>query len=142
MTWLVLVNSGFVAVGMMNMWHTIVSYIPDWKVFVQAIVILIVPIFIYLVSRWLQSALGNQTSDDSPAANKSEKDTPDTNISKGVTNPSFTGKYEADLVAIKQRIARNCDVHVREFTIKIFATFTIAFYAASLGQAQLFKNIN
>lgn len=92
------------------MWKTVVSYIPDWDVFVQALFILIVPIIIYVISKWLQSKLNNQFTQVA----KSE------NLSKGRTseeNSSFSGDYQSDIASIKQRIARNCDVHIREFTI-------------------------
>lgn len=100
------------------MWQTIVSYIPDWKVFFQAIMILIVPIVIYFISKWLQDSLGSQTSEASPKENESEESlTQDNSADTEDNNHSFTGKYDADLVTIKERIAQNCDVHFREFMI-------------------------
>lgn len=117
MTELVFVNSGLVAVGMMNMWKMMVSYIPDWKVFAQAIVVLVVPIIIYFISKWLQSVLGSQTSETTSTENKTEAYTSGNNMGETGVDPPFRGQYEADLASIKQRIAQNCDVYFREFTL-------------------------
>ncbi|OAB28435.1 spore gernimation protein GerA [Paenibacillus macquariensis subsp. defensor] len=99
------------------MWQTIVSYIPDWIVFVQALVILIVPIIIYFTSKWLQSALGSEATQVTPTDDQSKEHSTENNVEQTVTNLSFTGEYEADLESIKQEIAQNSDVHFREFTI-------------------------
>ncbi|WP_438351729.1 spore germination protein [Paenibacillus sp. FA6] len=99
------------------MWKMMVSYIPDWKVFAQAIVVLVVPIIIYVISKWLQSTLGSQASKATSTENKTEEYTSGNNMGETEADPSFTGEYEADLASIKQRIAQNCDVHFREFTL-------------------------
>lgn len=141
-----LVNSSLVAVGMMHMWQTIVSYIPNGKVFVQAIVILIVPIIIYFISKWLQSSLGSQTSETTPTKNKSEENTPENGKAEAEDNLPFTGKYETDLASIKQKIAQNSDVHFREFTIgstgkKAVIIYVEGLYDKDLIEIQVMKSL-
>ncbi|RUT48108.1 spore germination protein [Paenibacillus anaericanus] len=111
------------------MWHTIVTYIPDWKVFLQALVILIVPIVIYFVSGKLQSILGTQIWQATPSENKSKV--------KEEASSDFKGEFEADLAAIKQRIAQNSDVHFREFTIKSVGKRAAIIYIEGLYDKEL-----
>lgn len=113
----------------MNMWHTIVTYIPDWKVFLQALVILIVPIVIYFVSGKLQSILGPQIWKPTPSENKSKV--------KEEVSSEFKGEFEADLAAIKQRIAQNSDVHFREFTIKSAGKRAVVIHIEGLYDKEL-----
>ncbi|WP_188538448.1 spore germination protein [Paenibacillus segetis] len=101
------------------MWQMVVSYIPDWQVFLQAIVILIVPIVIYVIANKLQSTMGSQISQNTKSENKSEENSARNNkdTEEAKANPFIMGNYEADLAVIKQRIGTNCDVHFREFMI-------------------------
>jgi spore germination protein len=98
------------------MWQAVVSYIPDWEVFFQAIILVVVPIVIFLVSRWLQSSMGAYTAEVTPSENKS-KENITTNYSTDPEVELFTGQYDADFMSIKQKIAQQCDVHFREFMI-------------------------
>ncbi|OAB41497.1 spore germination protein [Paenibacillus glacialis] len=127
------------------MWKTIVSYIPDGIVFVQALVILIVPIIIYFTSKWLQSALGTRPSEDTPTENKSEENTPENGKAETEATLSFTGKYEADLASIKKKIAKNCDVHFREFTMatgkKAAIIYVEGLYDKELIEVQVMKSL-
>ncbi|AJS58838.1 spore germination protein [Paenibacillus sp. IHBB 10380] len=127
------------------MWKTIVSYIPDWLVFVQALVILIVPIIIYFTSKWLQSALGTRTSEGTPTENKSEENTPENGKAEAEDNIPFTGKYVTDLASIKKRIAQNCDVHFREFTMatgkKAAIIYVEGLYDKDLIEIQVMKSL-
>ncbi|MEC0091247.1 spore germination protein [Paenibacillus macquariensis] len=127
------------------MWQTIVSYIPDWIVFVQALVLLIVPIIIYFTSKWLQSALGSLTSEGTTTENKSEENTPEDGKAEAEDNAPFTGEYVTDLASIKNRIAKNCDVHFREFTMangkKAAIIYVEGLYDKELIEVQVMKSL-
>jgi len=127
------------------MWKTIVSYIPDWIVFVQALVLLIVPIIIYFTSKWLQSALGSRTSEGTTTENKSEENTPVNGKAEAEDNTPFTGEYVTDLASIKNRIAKNCDVHFREFTMangkKAAIIYVEGLYDKELIEVQVMKSL-
>ncbi len=129
----------------MYMWKTIISYIPDWIIFVQALVILIVPIIIYFTSKWLQSALGSRTSEGSPTESKSEGNTPENGKVETEDNIPFTGKYITDLASIKKSISQNCDVHFREFTMatgkKAAIIYVEGLYDKELIEVQVMKSL-
>jgi len=127
------------------MWQTIVSRIPDWIVFVQALVLLIVPIIIYFTSKWLQSASGSRTSEGTTTENKSEENTPENGKAEVEDNTPFTGEYVTDLASIKNRIAKNCDVHFREFTMatgkKAAIIYVEGLYDKELIEVQVMKSL-
>ncbi|OAB44961.1 spore germination protein [Paenibacillus antarcticus] len=127
------------------MWQSIISYIPNWIIFTQALVILIVPIIIYLTSKWLQSALGSRTSEGTPTANESEENIFENAKTKAEDTMPFTGNYETDLASIKKRIAKNCDVHFREFTMATGEMVAIIYveglYDKELIEVQVMKSL-
>ncbi|MHA6532110.1 spore germination protein [Paenibacillus sp. BAC0078] len=96
------------------MWSTIVSYIPDWKTFMQAAITLVCPIAIYFIYNSLYSVIG---SGRAAKAGKAPAH-PSTSNKTAPASKQLSGDYNADLMSIRQAIGENSDVHFREFTVK------------------------
>jgi spore germination protein len=92
---------------MTSVWSVILSYIPDWKVIVQAILSLLIAIGFYYVNKYFRSLVTTKN-----AAKRRG------NNGNGHAAPSnLSGDYKENVAAIKQAISRNSDVHFREFQI-------------------------
>ncbi|MNB71070.1 Spore germination protein A1 [compost metagenome] len=93
------------------MWQKILSYIPDWTIFMQAGFCLLIPIaFIALINKLRAVFKGIEgkngdggTSGDVQAVDKND--------------PPLSADYENNRSAIKEAIGSNCDVHFRDFEI-------------------------
>lgn len=86
------------------MWKTIVSFLPDWQVFMQAFIIFFIP---YLFSR-----LFNYIR-ERPHQSVSKKESKSSRYLAGV----FTGDLKLGMEFIKKKIGHNSDVHFRDFNI-------------------------
>ncbi|OKP97923.1 spore germination protein [Paenibacillus sp. P46E] len=95
------------------MWSTIVSFIPDWIIFMQAAITLVCPLGIYYLYHSLYSVVGSGRA--SKAGKASAPASPEKMATQ--TGPQLSGNYDADLVSIKQAIGENSDVHFREFMV-------------------------
>ncbi|OKP91577.1 spore gernimation protein GerA [Paenibacillus helianthi] len=95
------------------MWSTIVSFIPDWKTFMQAAITLVCPLGIYYLYNSLYSVVGSGRA--SKAGKASGPASPEKMATQ--TSPQLSGNYNADLISIKQAIGENSDVHFREFMV-------------------------
>ncbi|MDH6368947.1 spore germination protein [Paenibacillus sp. PastF-3] len=110
------------------MWSKIVSYIPDWTVFIQAAITLLFPIAVYYLYKHLYFYVGSGRSknsgaksqdaepknSDNHAANQQETEA-DHPPSKST---GFTQDYDDNLAAIRTALEGNSDVCFREFTVK------------------------
>ncbi|WP_442950221.1 spore germination protein [Paenibacillus sp. FSL P4-0081] len=105
---------------MIRLLATIVSYIPGWAIFGQAGVALLVPLVLGYLYKSLyllvgsgrgQSGYGTKTVPRSQAqsAAGAKSGTP--------ASIPFSGNYTTDLLAVKNAIGANSDLHIREFTI-------------------------
>lgn len=98
------------------MWSTIISYIPDWTIFMQAAITLVCPIGIYYIYKSLYSIVGSgraAKAGNTPAPVPAQPDK-----KEATSGPQISGNYDADLMSVKQGIGGNSDVHFREFMVK------------------------
>lgn len=89
------------------MWTKVLSYIPDWKTFMQAGLVLLIPLIINFGYNKISSLVSNKNN---PAKRTTAGDT---------TTPEepLSGEYERDLEFLKKTIGTSSDVHFREFQI-------------------------
>ncbi|GIO83947.1 putative membrane protein YndD [Paenibacillus faecis] len=89
------------------MWTKLLSYIPDWKTFMQAGLVLLIPLIINFGYNKISSLVSNKNN---PAKRTTAGDT---------TTPEepLSGEYERDLEFLKKTIGTSSDVHFREFQI-------------------------
>lgn len=117
------------------MWTPILSYIPEWPVFVQAGVTLLVPIIICSLHRWFRSLL---TDKHRPSANESgaaaAAASPTSMPSSGLL---LSGDYEQDLGFVKQAIGGNGDVHIREYETTAFGLRAALIYIEGMQKEQI-----
>jgi len=99
------------------MWSKIVSYIPDWTVFMQAAITLLFPIGLYYLYKHLYFYVGSGRSKESGADSQEEHKKADNEGVKQQQGAStvFTQDYDTDLAAIRTALGGNSDVHFREF---------------------------
>ncbi|MHA7963261.1 spore germination protein [Paenibacillus sp. CAU 1782] len=85
----------------------IMKYIPDWTIFAQAIIALLVPLLMFFLYRKLYHFVGKAPG---PNVNRAveKKELHEENV-------PFTGNYEEDIQIIKDLIGENCDFRTREF---------------------------
>lgn len=138
-------------IGGRNMWSKLLGYIPEGSVWFQAIVLVIVPVVILYVSRWLNDAIKRgsfkkpkpsspkQTGGASPGSESEQDRHQETGR---YANIKISGKYATDIVSIRETVGRNADVYIREVTIKgtdirIAAVFTEGLIDPSLFDQSL-----
>ncbi len=101
---------------MISLLASILSYIPDWGVFYQAGIALLVPIIASRLYKTLHSYVGSGRGPQASGnGNRAQSDT-----SLPQTAPpaaAFSGNFAADLHFIKEAIGGNSDLHFREFTL-------------------------
>jgi len=114
-------------IGGRSMWSKLLGYIPEGSVWFQAIVLVIVPVVILYVSRWLNDAIKRgsfkkskplnleQTGGASPGSESEQDQHQETGR---YANIKISGKYSTDIVSIRETVGRNADVYIREVTIK------------------------
>jgi spore germination protein len=105
---------------MITLLATIISYIPGWAIFGQAGVALLVP----LVLGYLYKALYLLVGSGRGQAGYGTKTVPQSQAQSAAGAKSgtpasfpFSGNYPTDLLAVKNAIGANSDLHIREFTI-------------------------
>ncbi len=108
-----------------NMWSTIVSYVPKWPVWIQAFLVIIIPIGITLITRWINTSIkrGSFTRSTKPLISPKDISPAAAGVGSGTetghyANIKITGNYDTDLISIKETFGKNADVHLREFTIR------------------------
>lgn len=94
------------------MWSVIVSYIPKWTVWVQALLLVLVPILLLALTKGLRKSINKSYSlkPSEPSPPKRED-----SVSPQVL---ITGLYDTDLTSVRNAIGNNADVEFREFTIR------------------------
>ncbi|WP_145410584.1 spore germination protein [Paenibacillus xylanexedens] len=107
------------------MWSTIVSYVPKWPVWIQAFLVIIIPIGITLITRWINTSIkrGSFTRSTKPLISPKDISPAAAGVGSGTetghyANIKITGNYDTDLISIKETFGKNADVHLREFTIR------------------------
>lgn len=107
------------------MWSTMVSYVPEWSVWMQAFLVIIIPIGITLTTRWINASIkrGSFTRSNKPSVSPKDISPAAAGVGSGTetghyANIKITGNYHTDLISIKETFGKNADVHLREFTIR------------------------
>ncbi|MFS0873610.1 spore germination protein [Paenibacillus xylanilyticus] len=127
------------------MWSKILSHVPDWKIWVQAFLVLIIPIVILQANRWLKSTvrgggIGKDNNQPNQAGKGSSSDNADQNqkMETGAyANIKLTGNYATDLISSRETFGQNADVHIREFIIRGTNTPAAVMYVEGLVDQQL-----
>lgn len=105
------------------MWNIITAYLPDWKVFVQAFILFLIP---YTISRfslgsYVRERVGRmswwKSRDKQVKKNIIQSKTKQEHKPSQNTTVHFTNDFASNLELIKQQIGHNSDVRFREFNI-------------------------
>lgn len=99
---------------------TIVSYIPDWAIFGQAGVALLVPLVLGYLYKALYLLVGSGRGQTGYGTKTVPRSQALSAAGAKAGTPSaipFSGNYTTDLLAVKNAIGANSDLHIREFTI-------------------------
>ncbi|MBR2563761.1 MAG: spore germination protein [Paenibacillus sp.] len=126
------------------MWSTIVSYIPKWTIWAQAIMVLVVPIIIFVTTNWLHNAIKRGSFSRKKKIVTSAKDFSPAELGVGAgkeaghfANIKLTGTYSTDLITVRETVGKNADVHIREFTIRGTNTRVAIVYTEGLVDTDL-----
>lgn len=96
------------------MWERVISYIPQWQVFMQGFLAFVIPFLIFkLFNGLILEKKNNGKIDMKEYTNQKEVDQP----SSQETVASLTGDFIKDFERIKQELGHNWDAHFREFHI-------------------------
>ncbi|SDX67635.1 spore germination protein [Paenibacillus sp. PDC88] len=111
----------------------IMSYFPDWGVWLQAIVIFVVP-FILLkagnnLNEYIRSTSRGKKGGKRPHINQSTRPGNDESI-------ELTGQYDSDIKLVQNTIGTNSDVHFREFMIEGLGARAAIIYVDGLTNAE------
>lgn len=96
----------------MSLWSVIVSYIPKWTIWVQALLLVLVPILLLALTNWFRKSINSSYS------LKPNKPSPPEREDSISPQALMTGFYDADLTSVRKAIGNNGDVEFREFTIR------------------------
>ncbi|PYE42811.1 spore germination protein [Paenibacillus barcinonensis] len=127
------------------MWSSIISYIPEWPIWAQAMLVFLVPVSITLIWRWLNTAVhrGSFSRSAKPSSISSRDISPaEAGIGPGTetghyANIKITGEYATDMTSVKETFAKNADVHIREFMIRGTNTRAAVLYTEGLVDQEL-----
>lgn len=102
------------------MWEKIISYIPEWKVFMQGFIVFFIPYIIFKLFNGLVSK--QNTNDDESVKIKGQTEQKvelehQTEKSSQELYDYYTGDFNLDVELVKKEIGHNWDVHFREFHI-------------------------
>ncbi|WNS41361.1 spore germination protein [Paenibacillus sp. MMS20-IR301] len=99
------------------MLSTIVSYIPGWAVFGQALVALLVPLLLGYLYKALYRLVGSGRGQSGFGSKTLPQSKPAPGEPARPASTPFSGSYTTDLDAVKSGIGGNCDLNIREFTL-------------------------
>ncbi|WFR65509.1 spore germination protein [Paenibacillus amylolyticus] len=126
------------------MWSTIVSYVPELPIWIQAFLVLIIPIGITMTMRWINAAIKRGSFSRSKKLSISSRDISPAAAGLGTgtetghyANIKLTGKYNTDLISVRESFGKNADVHIREFVIRGTNTRAAVMYTEGLVDQEL-----
>jgi spore germination protein len=96
----------------LSLWSVIVSYIPKWTIWGQALLLVLVPILLLALTNWFRKSINSSYS------LKPNKPSPPEREDSISPQALMTGLYDADLTSVRKAIGNNGDVEFREFTIR------------------------
>lgn len=108
------------------MWSVIVSYIPKWTIWVQALLLVLVPFLMLALTNWFRKSI------NSSYALKPNKPSPPEREDSVPPQALMTGLYDADLTSVRKAIGNNGDVEFREFTIRGTGTRAVIVFVDGL----------
>ncbi|WP_110931666.1 spore germination protein [Paenibacillus bouchesdurhonensis] len=108
----------------------ILSYIPKWTVFAQALLLVGIPSLLMAFFGWFRKAI------IASFALQPNKWSPPIKGYEASLDP-LTGQYDADLASIQDAIGQNSDVRIREFKIKGTGSRAAIVYVDGLLDADL-----
>lgn len=106
------------------MWKTIASFLPDWLIIIQSLIIFLIPYFIWRFFIYIRERANIATI-------KQESE----NSQENTCN--FTGNLNSDLKFIKKEIGHNSDVHFREFNIGNTGIHAVIIFIEGLSDKDL-----
>lgn len=101
---------------MVIVWTQIVSYIPNWTIFMLAGLALLIPVSFYYLNQALHSFVRGQGSSKNRV------------LSTDSTKSYLSGDYETDLKTIKEAIGSSSDVRFREFQLSELSVRAVLIY--------------
>ncbi|PQP84736.1 spore germination protein [Paenibacillus sp. PCH8] len=126
------------------MWSTIVSYVPERSIWIQALLVLLIPIGITLTMRWINASIKRGSFSRSKNSSISSRDISPAAAGLGTgtetghyANIKLTGKYSTDLISVRESFGQNADVHIREFIIRGTNTRAAVMYTEGLVDLDL-----
>ncbi|WP_354481370.1 spore germination protein [Paenibacillus sp. PvP094] len=107
------------------MWSTILSFVPGWGIWLQAFLVVAIPLVILKAARWLSSSIrkgaftkaDSQQKQDSGDSSSNGADQAQGSETGAYANIKLTGHYATDLISSRETFGQNADVHIREFFI-------------------------
>lgn len=105
--------------GLITLLASIASFIPGWAILGQAGVALLVPLFLGYMYKSLYRLVGSGRGQAGYGTRTLPKPQSNEAPVKAGTRDSdcFSGSYDTDLLAVREAIGGNSDLHIREFTI-------------------------
>ncbi|MGY5483710.1 spore germination protein [Paenibacillus sp. ALE2] len=122
------------------MWSKIISYLPSWSTLFQAGLALIIPLGIYYINTSVYSLVGSKGAKSKHSSGHPLSDQHNeghTDQLHEESSPKITGKYDADLKAIREAIGGNSDVHFREFMMKKYQARSVLIFIEGMQDEKL-----
>ncbi|WP_213516451.1 spore germination protein [Paenibacillus montaniterrae] len=131
------------------MWSKVIEYFPDWKAWMQAIVMTLIALGSYRIHgrlyKWgynqpkqdgqqqgnshqqgdgqpqniAQQKVDGQQQGENQQQNDGQQPSDPWQQPQSQPSPQLTGNYDADMALIKEQLGNNSDVHFRDFRISI-----------------------
>ncbi len=112
------------------MLSSVISYIPGWTIWLQALIAFLIPILTSVGYKKLYSLAGKGSNPDTADSKKAEQP-------PAPASTPFSGDYEADLATIRQRIGENSDLCSREILMAKSGLRATVYYVAGMQTDRL-----
>ncbi|MCL1695102.1 spore germination protein [Lysinibacillus sp. BPa_S21] len=100
------------------MWGKILSYIPEWKVFMQGFIVFFIP---YIIFKLFNGIVSKQKTHEDEMKEINDQTNQKVELEHQKSSQGsydhYTGDFNLDVELVKNEIGHNWDVHVREFHI-------------------------
>ncbi|MCR8660585.1 spore germination protein [Paenibacillus endoradicis] len=94
------------------MWSSVISFIPSFSVFFQALMLLLIPQLFFTVAKFYRKRVNK-------GENKNQHQSNENNSNDNQDELKIAGHLGDDLELLKEKVGHNSDVHFRDFHIKM-----------------------
>ncbi|MGF9700398.1 spore germination protein [Paenibacillus sp. MABNR03] len=130
------------------MWSKILSYVPEWSMWMQAFLVFSIPLAILKASRWIRSSIkrgtfskpDSQQKQGAASSSSNGADQAQGSETGEYANIKLTGNYATDLISSRETFGQNADVHIREFNIYGTDTPAAVMYVDGLVDQEMLDN--